>query len=335
MNHIRKVSAVLLMLLIAGMAFATGSNEGRGDKILVCKIGSATSPLEPLSKAGDYLCKTVNERLAGKVEFQYYDSEKLGKEKSMMEGLQTGLIQGMTNSFDSYAVYARDLSIMTMAFTFRSHEHLYKYLASDLGKTAYKKLEEVGFHIVNNSFQKNPRAIWAKKPIVTPADLAGVKFRIPDLPIFEKNVRQMGAIPTVVAWSEYPYALMQGVVDAGEGTYENIVSKEFYKSCPYISLVDYAYPLECFSMAVTTWNVLTAAEKKIIEKTAAEAAELYNKILAESWGKDKQTILNAGGKFVEFNKKAFMDQMAPLADRLESEKFWDTPGLYAKIQAIK
>ena len=49
---------------------------------------------------------------------------------------------------------------------------------------------------------------------------------------------------------------------------------------------------------------------------------------------EKQTIVDGGGTFVDFDKQSFIDAMAPLAAQLESEGYWATPGLYDSVQAL-
>lgn len=319
-------------------------NQGATDKeqpadaakgAIIFKIGAAATPGEAMAIAGQRFCNLATERLGGAVVFQYYPGEQLGNETTMFENLQVNLQQGLTNAFDSYSNYSADLNIMSMAFAFASHDHLFKYLESDIGKKALDKLEEQGMHILSYNFKKNPRAIFGKKPISSPDDLKGVKFRVANIPIFEKNFRTLGAVPTVVAWSEYPYALLQGVVDAGESTYENIYPMGFHKSCPYITLVDYAYPLECISLSTDAWNRLTPEQQEIVQQCADEAADYYNEEINTKWEENKAKIIEEGGKFVEFDKELFIKKMKPLAAQLESEKFWDTPGLYEAVQAIR
>ena len=169
----------------------------------VFRIGAVSNPTDIMAEAGQMFCNLATERLGGEIVFEYYPGEQLGNSSAMLENMQVNLQEGMTISLDSLAAYSPDLNIMAMAFAFEDMDHLMAYLDSDYGKAALAKLEDQGFHMLNYNFQKNPRCIFAKKPITKADDLNGVKFRVPDIAIFEKNFRQLGAVPTVVAWSEY------------------------------------------------------------------------------------------------------------------------------------
>ncbi len=329
------VLLMLIAIVVAGSMFAGGSQEGADSaKPMVYKLGNAGGVNEPAAIACQYFTDLANERLNGEVIFEFYPAEQLGNEPTMYENMQVDLQQAILSAFDSLAPYARDLNIMSMAFAFDSHEHLFKYLESDIAKPVFDNLEEQGIHVVNFEFRKNPRIFLAKKPIYTPEDLAGVKFRIPNIPIFEKNVKALGATPTITSWSEYPFALMQGVVDAGECTKESIYAVGFHKAAPYITLVDYAYPLECMSFSTKSWNRLTAEQQEIIEQCAEEAAEKFNNEIIAKWEEDMEKIQAEGGQFVDFDRQDFVDKVAPLAGQLDEEGFWETKGLYDKVQAL-
>jgi TRAP-type C4-dicarboxylate transport system substrate-binding protein len=166
--------------------------------------------------------------------------------------------------------------------------------------------------------------------------MKGVRYRIPNIPMYEKNARAMGAVPTVVAWSEYPFALMQGVVDAGECSKEAFRSAGLYESCKYVSEVNYAYPCEQISFSKKAWESLTQEQQKIIEDTASECVAVFNETINNKWEEDKEWLQTEGGvTFVEFDKQAFLNAAVPLASELEAENFFKTPDLYKKIQELR
>lgn len=314
---------------------ANSSTGGANEDAVVFRIGAVANPSEIMAEAGQMFCDLCTERLGGEVIFEYYPGEQLGNSSVMLENMQVGLQEGMTIALDSLAAYSPDLNIMAMAFAFEDMDHLMAYLSSEYGQDALSKLEDQGFYMLNYNFQKNPRCIFGKKPLATADDLNGVKFRIADIPIFEKNFRQLGAVPTVVAWAEYTYALMQGVVDAGECTYENILANGFHLYAPYISLVDYAYALESIILTPDAWNSLTPEQQEIVAQCAQEASEWYNAKNSSSWEEQKAQIEEEGGVFVDFDKESFIEKAAPLAEELEAEQFFETPGLYDYVQSLR
>ncbi len=338
---ILSIVAVLALsaLLFTGCSAPAAQNKQEQEdetQVYTIKIGSAVAVEHPQNMAAKKIQELLKERSGGRLIAEWYPAEQLGNENTMLENVQVGLQDAMIGSSEIYANYCPDFNILGMAFAFESAEHVQKFFKSDTFKVSLDKLSnEFGIHIVSLGFQKNPRAIFGKKPILVPEDLEGVKFRVPNIPIWEKNFRQLGAVPTIVAWSEYPFALLQGVVDAGEATYESIYSMKLHEAAPYISLLAYAYPVEAFAMSQKTWEKLPEDLQQILQEVVDETALWYSEQIKASWLSDKEKISAEGGQFFEPDKEPWIEKMAPLADKLEAEGYWDTPDLYQIVQDMR
>lgn len=308
---------------------ASGSQQEPPANAIVVKFGNAGAIGEPAAETCQAFCDLVNERLGGRYYFDFYPAEQLGNETTMLENLQVGLQEGVMTSLDTLASYNADLNILSMAFAFDSPEAMLAYLDSELGDSIWENLDAQGIHVVAYDLHKNPRIFFGKNEIKTPADMVGMKYRIPNLPIFEKNARAMGATPTVVSWSEYPFALMQGVVDGGECAKEAYRSAGLYESAKYVAEVDYAYPMEQISFSTQFWNSLSAEDQAIIEECAAEVAVTHTAKIAQQWEEDKQWLIDEGGvTFCDIDRQAFIDAAAPLGAELQAEGFFATENLY-------
>ena len=312
-----------------------GSNSGSQQQTppsanaITVKFGNSGAIGEPAPETCQYFCDLCNEALGGRYNFEFYPAEQLGNEGTMLENLQVGLQEGMMCALDTLATYAPDLNILSMAFAFDSYDNMIAYLKSDVAAPVWEKLDSQGLHVINFECQKNPRIFFANRELKSPADMVGMKYRIPNLPIFEKNAKAMGATPVVVAWSEYPFALMQGVVDGGECSKDSYRSAGLYESAKYVADVDYAYPVEQICFSTQFWNSLSAEDQAIIEDCAAKAAERHTANIAAKWEEDKEFLINEGGvTFCDIDRQAFIDAAAPLGKDLQAEGFFDTADLY-------
>ncbi|MFV0497333.1 MAG: TRAP transporter substrate-binding protein [Candidatus Fimivivens sp.] len=296
---------------------------------IIVKFGNAGAIGEPAAETSQYFCDLATERLGGRYVFDFYPAEQLGNEATMLENLQVGLQEGVMTSLDTLATYSPDLNILSMAFAFDSADAMLAYLNSDLGDSIWADLDSQGIHVINYSGLKNPRIFFCKWAINSPEDMKGMLFRIPNLPIFEKNARAMGATPTIISWSEYPFALMQGTVDGGECAKEAYRSAGFYESAKYVAEVDYAYPVEEISFSTQFWNSLTAEDQAIIEACAEEAATRHTANISSQWEQDKEFLINEGGvTFCDIDKQAFIDAAASLGQELQTSGFFATENLY-------
>lgn len=296
---------------------------------ITVKFGNSGAIGEPAPETCQEFCDILNEKLGGRYNFEFYPAEQLGNESTMLENLQVGLQEGMMCALDTLATYDADLNILSMAFAFNDFDAVTAYLKSDVAAPLWANLESQGFHVVNFEFQKNPRIFFGKKEIKSPADMVGMKYRVPNIPMFEKNAKAMGAVPTVVAWSEYPFALMQGVVDGGECSKDSYKSAGLYEAAKFVAEVDYAYPTEQICFSTQFWNSLSADDQKIIEEVAAECAKNHSQKTLDKWAEDKEWLIKEGGvTFCDIDRQSFIDAAAPLGAELQEEGFFSTKDLY-------
>jgi len=318
-------------------AQTTDKTEGGADTVetkpapagaKVVKFGNSGAIGEPAPQSCEEFCDLVNDKIGDRYYFEFYPAEQLGNETTMLENLQVGLQEGMMCALDTLATYESDLNILSMAFAFNNYDSMINYLKSDVADPIWESLDNQGIHVVNFEFQKNPRIFFANKEIKSPKDMVGMKYRIPNLPIFEKNARAMGATPVVVAWSEYPFALMQGVVDGGECSKDSYRSAGLYESAKYVADVDYAYPVEQICFSTQFWNSLSEEDQKVISD-AAQVASHHSERTLDKWEEDKEWLINEGGvTFCDIDRQAFIDAAEPLGKELQDEGFFTTKDLY-------
>lgn len=319
-------------------AQATDKTEGGADTVetkpapagaKVVKFGNSGAIGEPAPQSCEEFCDLVNDKIGDRYYFEFYPVEQLGNETTMLENLQVGLQEGMMCALDTLATYESDLNILSMAFAFNNYDSMINYLKSDVADPIWESLDNQGIHVVNFEFQKNPRIFFANREIKSPKDMVGMKYRIPNLPIFEKNARAMGATPVVVAWSEYPFALMQGVVDGGECSKDSYRSSGLYESAKYVAEVDYAYPVEQICFSTQFWNSLSEEDQKVISDAAAQVASHHSERTLDKWEEDKEWLINEGGvTFCDIDRQAFIDATEPLGKELQDEGFFTTKDLY-------
>lgn len=310
-------------------AEATTQESAAPGSAQIVRFGNSGAVAEPAPISCQEFCDIINEQIGDRYYFEFYPAEQLGNETTMLENIQVGLQEGMMCALDTLATYEPDLNILSMAFAFNSFESMVDYLKSPTAENIWESLDNQGIHVVNFEYQKNPRIFFANRELKSPADMVGMNYRIPNLPIFEKNARAMGATPVVVAWSEYPFALMQGVVDGGECSKDSYRSAGLYESAKYVADVDYAYPVEQICFSKQFWDTLSPEDQKVIEDAAATVAAKHTERTLDKWEEDKEWLINEGGvTFCDIDRQAFIDAAAPLGEELQAEGFFTTPDLY-------
>lgn len=307
------------------------ANVQYGADTKVVRFGNSGALGETGPTACQYYCDLANIAFNGKYRFDFYPSEQLGNETTMLENMQMGLQEVMMTTLSTMATYSPDLNILDMAFCFNSSEQAQYYIAQN--EQIWKDLDDAGYVFVAYNLQRNPRMLFCTWPLENASDMKGMKYRIPNLPIFEANARAMGATPVVTAYSEYTFALMQGIVDGGDSAKDAYYSAGFYESAPYASEVDFAYPFESIFFAKSFWDTLPAEDQEVFKSLGSQVEKYYNDTIKDEWAEMKTELIDKGVTFVDCDRQSFIDATSQLGYELQETDLFKTEKLYEKVLA--
>lgn len=307
------------------------ANVQYGADTKVVRFGNAGALGETGPTSCQYYCDLANIAFNGKYRFDFYPSEQLGNETTMLENMQMGLQEVMMTTLSTMATYSPDLNILDMAFCFNSSEQAQYYIAQN--EQIWKDLDDAGYVFVAYNLQRNPRMLFCTWPLENASDMKGMKYRIPNLPIFEANARAMGATPVVTAYSEYTFALMQGIVDGGDSAKDAYYSAGFYESAPYASEVDFAYPFESIFFAKSFWDTLPAEDQEVFKSLGSQVEKYYNDTIKDEWAEMKTELIDKGVTFVDCDRQSFIDATSQLGYELQETDLFKTEKLYEKVLA--
>ena len=164
-------------------------------------------------------------------------------------------------------------SILTSAYLFRDANHLFNFWSSDLGAQYKKQAEaEVKVKILGPTFF-GTRQVGLKpnKKISTPADLAGIKLRMPPGDAWQLLGRSLGANPTPMAYAEVYTGLQTGAIDGQDNPLPNVQNMKFYEVMSQIVLTSHLVGYDLLTVNLKTWNGMGAAKQKSFQAAADKA----------------------------------------------------------------
>src|SRR3954466_6494060 len=227
-------------------------------------------------------------------------------------------------------------SILTSAYLFRDANHLNAFFASDLGAQMKKLVEDkLKVKILGPTFF-GTRQVGLKpnKKVNTPADLAGVKLRMPPGEAWQLLGRSLGANPTPMAYAEVYTGLQTGAIDGQDNPLPNVQNMKFYEVMSQIVLTSHLIGYDLLSVNLKTWNAMTPARQKsfqaAVDKSIAWSAAEHQKReveLAEGFKKQGLDVyapdVNA---FRNYAQKVYLGS--------DEAKEWPK-GMLEKINALK
>jgi TRAP-type C4-dicarboxylate transport system substrate-binding protein len=164
-------------------------------------------------------------------------------------------------------------SILTSAYLFRDANHLNRFWASELGEQFKKQAEsEAKVKILGPTFFGTRQVgLKPKKKINTPADLAGIKLRMPPGDAWQLLGRSLGANPTPMAYAETYTGLQTGAIDGQDNPLPNVQNMKFYEVMSQIVLTSHLVGYDLLTINLKTWNAMGAAKQKAFQAAVEKA----------------------------------------------------------------
>jgi len=310
----RRTMRVVSMLLAGALALV-GVEAGAQPEIIF-GISAKPGSLQQLTAAE--FTRRANERLAGKAEVKLFDSAQIGKDKELMQKLKLGTVHIALPSSIMSSV-ADEFGLFDMPFLVQDRAHLGRIeealFWSDIAPAAEARGYEVlavwenGVrHITNNA-----------RPIMTPADLDGVKLRTPKSKWRVIMFKSWGANPTPMAFSEVFVALQTGVIDGQENPYTNIWSAKFAEVQKYLSVTGHVYSPAYPTAGKAAFEKLPADVQEVLRSTAREMAEWARAEGAAADDDLKGKLADAGMEVNVADRAAFVEASRPIYEQFASE----------------
>ena len=131
--------------------------------------------------------------------------------------------------------FAPNIQVLSLPYIFRSREHNYHVLDSEVGRKLLIQGEQFWLRGLTY-FDAGQRSFYSKEPIRTPADLQNKKIRVQESVTAMNLVRSLGGAPTPISWGELYTGLQQGVVDGAENNPPSFYTSRHYEVCKYYTL---------------------------------------------------------------------------------------------------
>ena len=315
MNKFRIVAIVLAVATV--LAGCGKKDEG----VTVLKLAHGLNTEHPVHKAMEFMADKVAEKSQGRMRVDIYPSEQLGNEKECLEKVQMGALAMTKTSSSPLEAFVDEMKVLGLPYVFRDGEHYWKVLSGPIGRDLLAA-GEADHNLKGLCFyDAGARSFYTvKKPIHTPADLAGLKIRVQQSPVAMDMVKAMGASPTPISWGELYTSLQQGVVDGAENNPPSLYTSKHYEICRYYTLDEHTMPPDVLLISPRWWNRLTDEEKQILQEAVDESVEYQRQLWAEFEAESMDAVRQAGVQvIVPPDKTPFREAVKPMLESQPDE----------------
>src|SRR5271165_526363 len=254
-----------LCLIVAGRAQAA-------DPIII-KFSHVVTAETPKGR-GSLKFKELAERYTqGRVAVEVYPNSQLYKDKEEVEALQLGAVQMLAPSMAKFGpLGVKEFEVFDLPYIIPNRAVLARITNGPQGKSLLAKLEPKGIHGL--AFWENGfKVMTANRPLTKPEDYLGQKLRIQSSKVLEAQMRALGAVPQVLAFSEVYQAMQTGVVDGNENTPSNVYSQKMHEVQKYLTVTEHGYIGYCVIVNAKFWDGLPPDIREELDRAMREATD--------------------------------------------------------------
>ncbi len=289
-----KPLTLLSASILAVTSFNAAANCDPGETVI--KFSHVTNTdKHPKGIAASLLEQRVNDEMNGKVCMQVFPNSTLYDDNKVLEALLNGDVQLAAPSLSKFEKFTKKYRIFDLPFLFEDVDAVDRFQNSESGqqlKDAMKRRGLQGLAFWHNGMKQ----MSANKPLMTPEDAKGLKFRVQASDVLVAQFEQLEANPQKMSFKEVYGGLQTKVIDGQENTWSNIYGKKFFEVQDGITETNHGILDYLVVTSNDFWKGLPKDQREqlntiIQEVTATRNAESTKVNLA-----NKNNIIEAGGE---------------------------------------
>lgn len=274
----------------------------------------------PTVEAVKFMGKYLREKTDGRLDVRTYPGGQLGSEGSTLEIAMFGGLD-MTRTFSAALNNIAPLTkLFSLPFLFRSTAHQRLVADGDVGETILKSMEKYNLRGLA-IYDTGGRGFYTTERVISkPADLNGLKIRVPNSDIYLATVKALGANPTPMNFSEVYQGLVQNVIDGAENNWPSYISTRHYEVATYYSETGHFMTPDVLIMSLRTWESFSPEDQVLVKEAARQSVGVMRSLWDARVEESKKTLIESGGEILtDIDTDPFRDLMGPIYDEFVTD----------------
>jgi len=259
----------LLTPMVAALALAAACAASAQE--IKAKLGTSLPDAHPQTLGARKFAELVDKKSGGRIRITVYSNGGLGSDQQMQSALRGGSQEFTVPSTATLANVVKEFGVIGLPFSFASEKQADAVLDGPFGQSLLARLPEkglIGLAYWENGFRNLTNS---RHPVKTADDIAGLKVRTMQNPLYIDLFNGLGANAVPMAVTELFPALEQRAVDAQENPYTVIYAQKFYDVQKYLSTTGHAYDALVLIASKKFWDGLKPEDQATLRAAAAEA----------------------------------------------------------------
>ena len=291
------------------------------------KIGIGITDDHPQAQAARHFNDVLSAKSGGKMHSKLFANGTLGNDVTMISALRGGTLEMTVPDSSTLVSVVKDFGVLNLPMTFNTEQEADAVLDSAFGQKLLDKLPEkglIGLGYWENGFRQTTNS---RRPINKAEDIAGLKVRVIQNPLFIDSFAALGANATPMPFTELYSAMEQKAVDGQENPAATILTSKFYEVQKHMVMSRHIYSTWVLLMSKKTWDTLSADEQNIVREAAREATQFERKAIRALSDKALDELRKVGMQITELppaEQAKLRDKLQPVVAKFSKEFGEDT-----------
>ena len=306
-----------LQTLFAAGAFVAAGTFPAIAADYTLSVNTALATTDPLYKGLESFRDGVAEASEGRIEVKLFPNSQLGPDEDVLEQARAGAPVAVVVDGGRLAVFVPEFGVLGAPYLAEGYDGIRKVVTSDLFEEWVQKLHDASGHqVLSFNWWQGERQLWTKKPIATPADLAGVRMRTPGAPVWIETVTAMGATPTPMAYADVYPALSQNSIDAVEAQLPAGQGSKLFEVTDYLTKTGHINLITGLVTSASWFDSLPEDLQQVLRAEALEAGDVGSYGTRDSLARIEEELKAEGMEVSTPDISVFREATAGVYDKL-------------------
>lgn len=327
-----KIIQIIPAIIIAlSAALAQGAD-------LTLRFGTPFVSGSNLHKGMLKFAEIVDKESQGKIKIQVYTDSQIGDILQLISGMQLGTVDmaylGVANA--GQVKGGAPLNISYTPYLYKNKDKATEIMNGPIFQEMYENLaKQSNLRIFAVAGARSPRALLTTRgPIKTPADLKGMRLRIPPIDMFRAMFDQLGVKSVPLGLNEVYMALSRNQVEGQDNGFDLSLTFKFQEVAKHWSATDHVYDVAAWYINEKRWQSLSKEQKDLLTRAAKEGGKLTTELGEEFDKHGLEELKKAGVTYTVPDIAAFREVWKDVHKSYEEKGIWPK-GLVDKIRAIQ
>ncbi len=318
----KQMVGLLTIALIPGLMTLAGAGYAAEINEHTIKFATAGAIGSPIALGMDKFADIVKEKSDGQITVKRFPGGTLGGDVQTLSAVQGGTVEMTTMNAGILASVAKDFAMVDLPFLFESPAEADTVMDGPVGATLAAELPdsglvglgywELGFRQLSNN----------RHPITTVDDIAGLKIRVIQSPIYIDLFNALGANAVPMPFTELYTALETGAIDGQENPAPSILTAKLNEVQKYLTLTRHTYNPQIVMVSKKFWDKLNDDERQLLQDAVLEARDYERAVAREQASKAVEELKAEGMEVTELSPEEMAklrEKAKPVADKYAAQ----------------